>query len=386
MKKNPKYKIGVVYFDDIHIVPHFIGPVKAFFNDPDFETHILTHQGENDFLFESLERLHLPPDLVKQLPTYGYRRIVERIKGRKIPSPYYLFKKHRKKLLGEFDVLIFNDINHEFLHRNRQGDHPRFVLLMHGAGDGEYLIGNRYRDAVSKFDLITTSGPKITDYFGKMNLPQTQIVACGYQKFDVIDESVKHRFFDNDKPVVLYNPHFKRNLSSWYRFGLRILEFFYRNKDFNLIFAPHINLFNKRGFLKPEIIPQKYFEAANIRIDLGGKHSVNMDYTLAADIYLGDVSSQIYEFLYRLRPAVFINTHKKDWQNDPHYAHWQTGKVIDDLENLNRLLQTASQWHKDYTDKQKELMAYTFRPVNKGEASENIKRAVKALLTNNSRR
>lgn len=380
--KNRKYKIGVVYFDDIHIVPHFIGPVKAFFNDPDFDVNILTHQGENGFLFESLERHHLPAGLVKQLPTYGYRQFIEKIKKRKKPSPYYLFKKHKKKLLNEYDVLIFNDINHEYLYRNRKGKHPRFVLLMHGAGDGEYLIGSRYRDAVSKFDLITTSGPKITGYFRKMNLPETQIVPCGYQKFDIIDDTVKHRFFDNDNPVILYNPHFKRNLSSWYQFGPQILEFFFRNRNYNLIFAPHINLFNKRGFLKPEIIPKKYFEADNIRIDLGSKHSVNMDYTLAADIYLGDVSSQIYEFLYRLRPAVFINTHRRDWQNDPHYLHWHAGEVIRNLHDLASLLNTASRWHKKYIDKQKELMDYTFKSVKKGEASENIKRAVKALLKN----
>ena len=380
MSKN-KYKIGIVYFDDIHIVPHFIGPVKAFYNNPDFDVEIITYQDHHNFLFELLAQHNLPAGLVKQLPTYWYRRISEKLKKRKIPSPLYLFKKHKQKLLNEYDTLIFNDINHEYLYQFRQNNEPKFVLLMHGAGDGEYLIGKQYRDTVSKFDLITTSGEKVTKYFKQMELPDTEIAVCGYQKFDLINPGNVQRFFNNDNPVVLYNPHFKRELSSWYQHGDNVLEFFYQNKDFNLIFAPHINLFNKRGFLKSEIISQKYFEADNIRIDFGSKHSVNMDYTLSADIYLGDVSSQIYEYLYKLRPAIFINSHKKNWQADPHYAHWQTGEVINDLNRLKDLLNTAPDWHKNYVDKQKELMQYTFESVKKDEASENIKKAVKSLLS-----
>jgi len=377
-----KYKIGIVYFDTIHIVPHFVGPVKAFFNDPDFEPEIITYQGQHEFLFELLSQHNIPAGLVKQLPTYWHRRIIEKIKNRKIPSPLYLFKKHKNKLLKNYDALIFNDINHEYLYQHRQKSHPKFVLLMHGAGDGEYLIGKQYRDSVSKFDLITTSGQKITDFFKQMELPNTEIAMCGYQKFDLINTEKTKQFFNNNKPVILYNPHFKRELSSWYQHGENILEFFYLNKNFNLIFAPHINLFYKRGFLKPEVIPQKYYNTENILIDLGSKHSVNMDYTLSADVYLGDVSSQIYEFLYRLRPAIFINTHKENWQNDPHYIHWQTGKVINDLSNMESLLTTAYQWHKNYINKQKELMQYTFKTTKKGEASQNIKSAVKKLLTN----
>ena len=375
----------IVYFDDIHIIPHFIGPVKAFYNDPDLEVDIITYQGKHDFLFELMQQLGLPAGLVKQLPTYWYRRITETIKKRKIPSPLYLFKKHKKKLLSEYDVLIFNDINHEYLHRYRQGNHPKFVLLMHGAGDRDYLIGQKYTQSVGKFDLITTSGQKVTEFFYKMKLKHTKIEICGYQKFDIINPDKKPVFFDNSNPVILYNPHFEAPLSSWYRYGLDILEFFYKHQSYNLIFAPHINLFNKKGYLTPDIIPQKYFEAGNILIDLGSKHAVNMDYTLSADTYLGDVSSQIYEFLYRLRPAIFINTHKNNWQDDPHYTHWQTGEVIDNLDQLKNLLNTAPQWHKNYINKQKKLMQYTFKTLEPGEASVNIKNAVKNLCTNSNK-
>ena len=39
-----------------------------------------------------------------------------------------------------------------------------------------------------------------------------------------------------------------------------------------------------------------------------------MAYTQRADIYLGDVSSQVYEFLLNPRPCVFLNPRRFDWR------------------------------------------------------------------------
>jgi len=382
MTAKKKHKIGIVYFDDKHIIPHFLGPVKEFYNDPDLEVEIITYEGKHSYLHRLLEAHNLPQNIVKKLPTYWYRKISEKLKSRKIPSPLYLFKKHKKYLLENFDALIFNDINHEYLHKYKTGNSPKFILLMHGAGDGEYMIGKSYEKSIAKFDLITTSGKKITDFYQKMDLPNTKVEICGYQKFDLIDSKNIPDFFKNDKPVVIYNPHFKREFSSWYLYGLDILEFFYQQKDYNLIFAPHINLFNKRGFLKPDIIPDKYFKAENILIDFDSEHLVNMDYTLAANIYLGDLSSQIYEFLYQLKPAIFINTHKENWENNPHYRHWQAGPLITDIQPLKKLLDTHQNWHQKYIDKQEQIRSYTFENIENNTASKKIAKAVKKLLIN----
>jgi len=374
-------KIGIVYFDDIHIIPHFLGPLIAMYNDPDMEVEILTYEGKHTFLKDLLYQNNIPFTIVKQLPTYTYRKITEKLKKRKIPSPLYLFKKHKNTLLNDYDALIFNDINHEYLYHHKTGNTPKFVLLMHGAGDREYLIGKTYEKSIGKFDLITASGNKVHRFFSKMNLPkQTKVEICGYQKFDIIQPDKKLKLFDNNKPVVLYNPHFKPVLSSWYPYGEDILAFFYQNKDYNLIFAPHINLFNKKGFLSPQIIDTKYFKAPNIHIDLGTYHLVNMDYTLTADVYLGDVSSQIYEFMYQPRPAVFINTHQENWQNNPHYLHWKAGKVINNINRLDEVLATGSEWFKTYQKQQEALMQDTFLNLPKGKASENIKNTLKKIL------
>ena len=69
---------------------------------------------------------------------------------------------------------------------------------------------------------------------------------------------------------------------------------------------------------------------SQILIDTGSERCVDMTYTSAADIYVGDVSSQVCEFLETPRPCVFLNAHQIDWQNNPDFAHWHFGDVVDD--------------------------------------------------------
>lgn len=73
-------------------------------------------------------------------------------------------------------------------------------------------------------------------------------------------------------------------------------------------------------------------------IDFGSEKSVDMTYTQAADIYLGDVSSQVYEFIRTPRLCLFLNPHAVNWQNNPYYACWNFGIVIDHLEQLQKIL------------------------------------------------
>src|SRR3546814_19068416 len=75
---------------------------------------------------------------------------------------------------------------------------------------------------------------------------------------------------------------------------------------------------------------------------MGSHHSIDMSYTTSADVYLGDVSSQIYEFVVRPRPCIFLNLDRRAWQGDPAFAHWRLGQVIEDLADLPRALARAA--------------------------------------------
>ena len=47
------------------------------------------------------------------------------------------------------------------------------------------------------------------------------------------------------RPVVLYNPHVSPHLSSWFRVGRQILDWFVEHDEYQLIFAPHVMLFER---------------------------------------------------------------------------------------------------------------------------------------------
>jgi len=147
-----------------------------------------------------------------------------------------------------------------------------------------------------------------------------------------------------------------------------VLDYFRRNPDFNLIFAPHVMLFarpvtvtiDRFRVAAPGCIGAAVRRAPNIHIDLGGTACTDMTYTNAADIYLGDVSSQVYEFLYRPRPCIFLDPHRTPHQDDPNYAHWRAGPVISDIADLDQTLRNAMHSHEDYLPVQQELFAYSF--------------------------
>lgn len=190
----------------------------------------------------------------------------------------------------------------------------------------------------------------------------------GYPKFDSPTLGMRKKFFDNDKPVVLYNPHFDPKLSSWFKFGEDILDYFANQDRYNLIFAPHVMLYQRKflGSVEHRMVklrrtlPQRFKGLPHIHIDTGSTNSVDMSYTRAADIYLGDVSSQIYEFIERPRSAIFLNSHDALWQGNDYYKFWNFGDVIDDLSDLEIALRRAETIDPQYAKIQAETFHYSF--------------------------
>ncbi len=219
----------------------------------------------------------------------------------------------------------------------------KIVHTRHGAGDR--AIG--FDKASAGFDHVMVSGPKIRDrLMVEAGVPSDNISVVGYPKFDLAPPHPSMPLLDDGRPVVLYNPHVSPHLSSWYEQGRAVLDWFVEHDDYRLIFAPHVMLF-ERPFVvtvdklridRAGRIEERYLRAPNIHIDLGSRASTTMTYTQRADIYLGDVSSQIYEFLLRPRPCVFLNTHGFDWAGDPNFEHWKAGPVIQRPEALGEAL------------------------------------------------
>jgi hypothetical protein len=76
--------------------------------------------------------------------------------------------------------------------------------------------------------------------------------------------------------------------------------------------------------------------------------------------HLGDVSSQIAEFMIRPRPCVFINSHGANWKNNPDYLFWELGPVIDTVDALDDSLAGAVATHTRWVEKQQAYFRATF--------------------------
>lgn len=284
-------------------------------------------------------------------------------------SPFgrYAMLRSNLAIFRGFDVLVVPETTSLMLKTRFGLDKLKLVYTQHGAGDR--AVG--FKPEIADFDFVLLSGRKVQDRLmarGCIREDHNKVV--GYPKFDTIPAGAQDRpkLFPNDNPVVLYNPHFEPKLSSWYRMGHEVLEFFSRHPDYNLVLAPHVMLFRRRfhtslEHLKIQFrkgVPTKYRQCENILIDTGSPACVDMTYTRAADIYIGDVSSQIYEFLIEPRPCMFLNSHGADWQEDPNYLHWQSGPVLTDVAELDARLAQASEEHEHYRTVQESLIAYTF--------------------------
>ena len=326
-----------------------------------------------------------------------------RIVGALLAPPNKLFPARRlaRLLLGgpglrQYDLIVSTERTCLSLKRRWQEKGPKFVFVPHGAGDRAVT----YHPAMKHFDLMLVSGAKVRDQMvGHDIVTADQCRIIGYPKFDSLIGRAPEKFFDNDNPVFLYNPHFDPLLSSWYDHGDAILEWFYQRQDqYNLIFAPHVMLFFKSTHISPEYkkgrrrpdIAQKYLSAPNILVDLESPRLFDMSYTLTADAYIGDVSSQVYEFLYHPRPCFFLDTHsaqigKPHSPEKPTYESWGLGPVARSAQELFPLLDDYKEIGLRYQAEQKRLMGYTADRSDPRPAAERGAEATADYLNCQSR-
>ncbi|WP_371424660.1 hypothetical protein [Tardiphaga sp.] len=256
------------------------------------------------------------------------------------------------------------------------------IHTRHGAGDR--AVG--FDKASGAFDLVLLSGQKIKDRLAQAGLLRPGgFAVVGYPKFDrLLSQSPPPPLFNNGRPTVLYNPHASPVLSSWYRMGPAILEHFAKQREFNLIFAPHVMLFTKRyhaslsppGFAKVPPVPASIAKSPHIHVDLGSSASIDMTYTRMADVYLGDASSQVYEFLANPGPCIFVNPQNLPWQDDVNFAHWTAGPVVSNLAMLKPALDRARMRPHAYREVQENLFSYSFDLTSEPSAQ----RAARAIL------
>lgn len=279
--------------------------------------------------------------------------------------------------IKEFDALVVPELGS--LRLKRRLSNLPIIITQHGAGDRAAGFDPR----IAKADYVLVPGPKLERRYRENQLIRHDGYAVvGYVKFEAVDKVVPdiRPVFDNGRTTVVYNPHFESMLSSWQTWGIKVLDFFANNADrYNLIFAPHIKLF-EQWLRRDAYLPRRFRKCPNIHIDLGSPASADMTYTRAADIYLGDVSSQVYEYLREPRPCVFLNSHGVDWKEDPNYAHWHFGPVVHDISELGIMLDRAMVDHEKFRLTQEQAFADTF-VFTEPSTTVNAARAILEFVT-----
>lgn len=362
-------RIGFLFnHDQIHQVAHSL-PIAMALADGGFDGEIVvattTERMKREVLRMGGHRIGRSITHV-ELDLRGGSKTLSRLLEFALPSRKLLIYGDNLDFFRSLDILVVAEKTSLVLKKIYGLKDLKIVHTRHGAGDR--AIG--FDKASAGFDHVLCSGPKIKErLLAEAGLSADQVSIVGYPKFDSIAPSLSLFPVQNRKPIVLYNPHCSAHLSSWFRHGRQVLDFFAENDDYQLIFAPHVMLFERKFVLtidklridRPGHIDERYLRAPNIHIDLGSRASTDMSYTLMADLYLGDVSSQIYEFLLRPRPCLFLNSQGADWQQDANYTHWQAGPVIDSPAHLSDGLKRAFDSHEaEYRAIQERMFAHSF--------------------------
>ena len=223
----------------------------------------------------------------------------------------------------------------------------RFLKTSHGVGSMSARDDPRRRAA---WRLLVPSPLEQETYLRRGFSPET-LKVTGYVKSAFAHLAPPPRLFADDKPVVLYTPHWQQNRSSWWAWGREMVAALAAQDRFNVILAPHQRLAEKDPGVREVLAGVSHLP--HIHADMDSFAMVDGSYTAAADIYLGDSSSQVVEFLARPRPCVFLNAHRLDWQARDDHAFWTCGDVVDGLEEVLPALGEAVSRHERYVDTQR---------------------------------
>jgi len=251
-----------------------------------------------------------------------------------------------QRTLRRFDAIVTAERTTTIL-RRLPGRHPLLVHIPHGAGDRAKGFEPRLR----LFDEIITAGGKDCRRMIAEGLVEPEhCQAAGYIKLAAVERLSPKPDIEplaKDRRTILYNPHFDPKLSSWNRFGDALVERIIAEGRYNLIIAPHVRL---RERLDEETIERwrKRAVPGQVIVDFGSWRSLDMSYTRVADIYLGDVSSQVYEFLVSPKPCAFLDPSRRAWRDNPDFAMWSFGAVCCSVDEAMIEIDRAAARHQEF--------------------------------------
>jgi len=351
-------KVVFLYLAQRHQIAHSL-PIAAemAMAHPEVEVHVACSTADQEAWARRLAGFYPQARLIfDRLRVPVLARLLMLLRRRSLP-PKKLTLRSNRDYLAQFRGAVVPERTSLYIKTLGLSD-LKLIWTRHGAGDRQ--IG--YAEDTRGFDFVLMAGRKHEARMLAAGLITPGHYHVGsYAKFDMIRRTAaaRARLFDNDRPTVLYNPHFSPELSSWPAMGFEILDWFAAQRDYNLIFAPHVRLFDPPS-PKAYARFKRFMALPHMRIDLGSERSIDMTYVMAANLYLGDVSSQVAEFLVEPRPCVFLNPHAVHWHGSPDYLFWTLGPVIEDVAALPRALTQAVAEHPEMIEMQRRYFRESF--------------------------
>jgi hypothetical protein len=225
----------------------------------------------------------------------------------------------------------------------------RFVKTSHGVGSMSARDDARRRAA---YRMLVPSELERSTYLAR-GFPDDRVIATGYVKSAFRALAERRRLFADDRPVIVYAPHWQQRRSSWWAWGREIVAMLAGQDRWNVILAPHQRLVEKDPAVR-EVL-DAVAGLPHVHVDLDSFAMVDGSYMAAADLYLGDTSSQVIEYLIDPRPCLFLNPDWIDWRATDDHGFWACGEVIDVLAELPAAIERAASLHAGYASVQREL-------------------------------
>ena len=350
-RTGERLRVAVLYGAEPYQAYHVSDIAAALSRDANVDLTILTVDPAIDPVLERLEAGQFARPLPhERLATPAWVRLLRKARVFGILKQQVLAAPANLTRLAEFDAIVTPTTHFAEL-RDRIPRSTAFIYCYHGAGGRKVS----YSERMKAFDLVLAAGQATVDRLVADELVEPErAIPVGLVKIETCRRLAREapRLFDADAPTVLFNAHSQRSLRSWERFAEPLIRHASETGAFNLIVAPHVKLFARR----PKWLWRRWERKAvpgRVHVDLGSEASQDMRYALAADIYAGDVSSQVYEFLVEPKPCVFLNAHDAAWQGSADYPMWRLGEVASSPEEAIAMIARATEQHPRFADAQR---------------------------------
>jgi len=334
---DKKGSVVFLFINGPHHVYHLIMPALRFAEtSSDFETKIISGNPRNtDIIIKSAKKYGISNFELIDIPL-PFRYRINRYKDKLYPPVYTRIKKITTILSNASAIISTSHELPEYM-KEHEIEGPLLLYLYHGTGTRAY----GFESKLNMFDHIFVPGEyHLNRLRQELSLPEEKMILTGKPKLDWLrDKSYNSKgIFNNDNPIVYYNPHWDMRLSSYLIWRKFILDFFSKHNDYNLIFSPHPlvkHLSKKAGY----DIENSEINSDNIKIDHDSQYCIDGTYNSIANVYVGDVSSMVTEWvMLRPRPCIFINAHQIDWMENDDYHFWRYGSVVNQFEKFPELI------------------------------------------------